>query len=135
MPHPEPTGCSELDAAISTCQAKLAAGDDSARVRILEICNGRLRDLSSRLLGKFAKVRRWDDTDDVAQNAAIRLYRALGDTVPDSTRGLMGLMATQIQRELLDLARKHSGPMSYAAFANEVIATLEHGFEPSAKTD
>ena len=27
----------------------------------------------------------------------------------------MGLMATQIQRELLDLARKHSGPMSYAA--------------------
>jgi len=115
MPHPEPTGCSELDSAISTCLAKLAAGDDSARVKILEICNGRLRDLSSRLLGKFAKVRRWDDTDDVAQNAAIRLYRALGDTVPDSTRGLMGLMATQIQRELLDLARKHSGPMSYAA--------------------
>ena len=30
-------------------------------------------------------------------------------------RGLMGLMATQIQRELIDLARKHSGPMSYAA--------------------
>jgi DNA-directed RNA polymerase specialized sigma24 family protein len=27
----------------------------------------------------------------------------------------MGLMATQIQRELIDLARKHSGPMSYAA--------------------
>ena len=115
MPHPEPTGFSELDSAISTCLAKLADGDDSARVKILEICNGRLRDLSSRLLGKFAKVRRWDDTDDVAQNAAIRLYRALGDTVPDSTRGLMGLMATQIQRELLDLARKHSGPLSYAA--------------------
>ena len=27
----------------------------------------------------------------------------------------MGLLATQIQRELIDLARKHSGPMSYAA--------------------
>lgn len=27
----------------------------------------------------------------------------------------MGLMATVIQRELIDLARKHSGPMSYAA--------------------
>ena len=27
----------------------------------------------------------------------------------------MGLVATQIRRELIDLARKHSGPMSYAA--------------------
>jgi AcrR family transcriptional regulator len=27
------------------------------------------------------------------------------------------------------------GPMSYADFASEVIATLEHGFEASAKTD
>ena len=105
----------DFDAVVQGSLARLASGDDSARVRILEICNDRLRELSSRLLGKFAKVRRWDNTDDVAQNAAIRLYRALGDTVPDSTRGLMGLMATQIQRELLDLARKHSGPMSYAA--------------------
>jgi RNA polymerase sigma factor (sigma-70 family) len=93
----------------------LAAGDTHAREKIIELCHGRLRDLSSRLLGKFAKVRRWDDTDDVAQNAAMRLYRALGDTVPESPRGLMGLLATQIQRELIDLARKHSGPMSYAA--------------------
>jgi RNA polymerase sigma factor (sigma-70 family) len=96
------------------CLSRLAAGDQCARDRILEVCNDRLRELSSRLLGKFAKVRRWDSTDDVAQNAALRLYRALGDTVPDSPRGLMGLMATQIQRELIDLARKHSGPMSYA---------------------
>ena len=100
---------------LESCLARLRSGDDSARGRILEICNERLRDLSHRLLGKFAKVRRWDDTDDVAQNAAIRLYRALAETVPDSTRGLMALMATQIQRELIDLARKHSGPMSYAA--------------------
>jgi RNA polymerase sigma-70 factor (ECF subfamily) len=100
---------------IAECLTRLQAGDDSARGRLLEICNTRLRELSHRLLGRFAKVRRWDDTDDVAQNAALRLYRALADTVPDSPRGLMGLMATQIQRELIDLARKHSGPMSYAA--------------------
>ena len=99
---------------LAECLSRLAAGDQCARDRIIELCQGRLRELSSRLLGKFAKVRRWDNTDDVAQNAALRLYRALGDTVPDSPRGLMGLMATQIQRELLDLARKHSGPMSYA---------------------
>ena len=105
----------ELTATLGDCLVRLQTGDDAARAEILAICDTRLRDLSHRLLGRFAKVRRWDDTDDVAQNAALRLYRALTDTVPDSPRGLMGLMATQIHRELIDLARKHSGPMSYAA--------------------
>jgi RNA polymerase sigma factor (sigma-70 family) len=100
---------------LACCLERLAAGDKSARDEILEICDQRMRVLSHRLLGKFAKVRRWDNTDDVAQNAAIRLHRALADTVPASPRGLMGLMAVQIQRELIDLARKHSGPHSWAS--------------------
>jgi RNA polymerase sigma factor (sigma-70 family) len=104
-----------LEAQLARCLEELRAGDDSAREKILEICDGRLRELAHRLLGKFARVRRWDNTDDVAQNAALRLYRALSQVVPDSPRGLMGLMANQIQWELLDLARKHAGPMSYAA--------------------
>jgi RNA polymerase sigma factor (sigma-70 family) len=104
-----------LTARLEISLARLDAGDDTARTEILALCDARLRELSHRLLGTFAKVRRWDDTDDVAQNAALRLYRALAETVPESPRGLMGLMATQIQRELIDLARKHSGPMSYAA--------------------
>jgi RNA polymerase sigma factor (sigma-70 family) len=81
---------------------------------LLELCDRRLRQLSSKLLGNFATVRRWDNTDDVAQGAAIRLHRALAETVPDNPRGFMALMATQIQRELIDLARKHAGEMSYA---------------------
>lgn len=95
--------------------ADLQAGDDTARDKILEACDERLRQLAHRLLGNFARVRRWDNTDDVAQGAAMRLYRALGETIPNSPRGLLGLMATVIQRELLDLARKHAGNMSYAS--------------------
>ena len=106
---------SQLDAVLSGCLERLAKGDKSAREEILNVCSDRLRKLSRRLLGKFAKVRRWDDTDDVAQNAAMRLYRALGEVVPESPRGLMGLLAVQIERELIDLARKHAGPMSFAA--------------------
>jgi len=116
-----------IDAVLEESLAKLAAGDDSARVRILEVCQIRLHELAHRLLGKrFSKVRRWDDTDDVAQNAAMRLYRALAETVPDSPRGLMGLVATQIHRELIDLARKHAGPRSYAAnHGTNVMAGLD----------
>jgi RNA polymerase sigma factor (sigma-70 family) len=105
----------DFEALLTDCLGGLASGDKQARARILEICDARLRQLSRRLLGRFAKVRRWDDTDDVAQNAAIRLYRALESTKPSSPKGLMSLMATQIQRELIDLARKHSGPMAYGA--------------------
>ena len=100
---------------LAICLERLASGEKSARNEILEICDQRMRVLSHRLLGRFARVRRWDNTDDVAQNAAIRLHRALADTVPDSPRGLMALMSVQIQRELIDLARKHSGPHSWAA--------------------
>ena len=106
----------DVDVTLEKCLERLAAGDDRAREQILKVCQDRLHELAHTLLGrKFAKVRRWNDTNDVAQNASMRLYRALAETVPDSPRGLMGLVATQIRRELIDLARKHSGPMSYAA--------------------
>ena len=112
--HAEQPACIDADKLASRLE-RLADGDTSARDEILELCQERLRVLSHRLLGKFARVRRWDNTDDVAQNAAMRLYRALGETVPDSPRGLLGLMAVQIQRELIDLARKHAGPHSWAS--------------------
>ena len=106
----------DVEVMLEKCLKRLAAGDDGAREQILKVCQDRLHELAHTLLGrKFAKVRRWNDTNDVAQNASMRLYRALAETVPDSPRGLMGLVATQIRRELIDLARKHSGPMSYAA--------------------
>ena len=113
---------------VESCLAQLARGDDTARERILEACDRRLRQLAHRLLGGFHAVRRWDDTDDVSQNAALRLYRALSGTVPRSARELMGLMALQIQRELLDLARKHAGPTSYAANHETNVRLADEGF-------
>jgi RNA polymerase sigma-70 factor (ECF subfamily) len=67
------------------------------------------------MLRTFPTVRRWEETDDVVQNAALRLDRALRETIPSEPRGLVGLAATQVRRELLDLAKKHRGPESYGA--------------------
>jgi RNA polymerase sigma-70 factor (ECF subfamily) len=100
---------------LRSCLQRLADGDLAARDTIIELCAARLRVLASRMLARFPNVRRWDDTDDVFQNAAMRLHRALGQLPIDSPRAIMALAATQIHRELIDLARRHAGPQSFAA--------------------
>jgi RNA polymerase sigma-70 factor (ECF subfamily) len=119
--QPEDTGEQEL----AECLARLAAGDLAARDRIIELCAGRLRSLAHRMLRRFPNVRRWDDTDDVFQNAALRLHRALGQLDSAAPRSVMALAATQLHRELIDLARKHAGPASYAA--NHGTNVVRHG--------
>ena len=100
---------------LASCVEQLATGDLKARDRIIELCSDRLRGLAHRMLGRYPGVRRWEDTDDVFQNAAMRLHRALGAMQFDSPRSVMALAATQLHRELIDLARRHAGPASYAA--------------------
>ena len=100
---------------VEDCLRNLAAGDDSARERILELCDVRLRHLTQRMLRGFPAVKRWEDTDDVYQNAMLRLYKCLGEVTIESPREIMALAATQIHRELIDLARHHAGPMSFSA--------------------
>lgn len=109
-PTPEPD-----TSRLTACLERLAAGDLTARDEIIEVCGDRLRVLAHRMLARFPKVRRWDDTDDVFQNAAMRLHRALGEVPIDSPRSIMALAATQIHRELVDLARRYAGPSSFAA--------------------
>jgi RNA polymerase sigma-70 factor (ECF subfamily) len=100
---------------MAACLERLAAGDLTARNQIIEMCSDRLRILTSRMLAGFPNVRRWDDTDDVFQNAMMRLYRSLGQLPIDSPRAVMGLAAKEVGRALLDLARTHAGPQSFAA--------------------
>lgn len=110
-------GCVDTDDLLMACLKRLANGDQTARDRIVELCAERLRYLTHSLLRRYPTVRRIDDTDDVFQGAVMRLHRALGQMASsiESPRALMALGATQIQRELIDLARRHASPSSYAA--------------------
>lgn len=105
----------EQEERLASCLERLATGDLRARDDLIAIACDRMQGIAHRMLRTFPSVRRWEETDDVAQNAALRLYRALGQTVPRDARGFSGLAALQIRRELLDLAKKHAGPESYAA--------------------
>src|ERR1700722_6951882 len=86
----------------------LRAGDEQGRTKLLDHACERLRKLCRRMLRGYPLVRRWEQTDDVLQNAMLRLYRALLDVHPESLRHFYNLAAQQIRRELLDLARKHA---------------------------
>jgi len=83
---------------------------DDVRGEIIEHTGERLRGLARKMLGGFPGVHRWEETDDVLQNALIRLHRSLAEVKPQSARQFYGLATTQIRRELLDLVRSRFGP-------------------------
>jgi RNA polymerase sigma factor (sigma-70 family) len=88
----------------------LRAGDQSARRQLIEHCCQRLHSLARKMLRRYPKVRRWEQTDDVFVEAATRLHRALETVQPESPRHFYNLAATQIRRVLIDLARRYCGP-------------------------
>lgn len=75
----------------------------------------RLTRLTRKMLRQFPHVRRWEQTEDVFQGAAMRLLSSLTAVQPENTRAFLGLAATQIRRTLIDLARHHYGPLGAGA--------------------
>jgi RNA polymerase sigma factor (sigma-70 family) len=89
---------------------RLRAGDETARGELLNIACERLSRLARKMLRSYPGVRRWEQSDDILQNAAVRLCRSLDDVKPASVRSFFNLAAVQIRRELIDLARHYDGP-------------------------
>src|SRR5262245_7811376 len=89
---------------------RLRAGDATARNELVGRTCSRLERLARKMLRGFPRVRRWADTNDVLQNALVRLLRSLETVRPESPREFFALAAQQIRRELLDLARHFFGP-------------------------
>ena len=84
-------------------------GDDSARRELLEISMRRLRLLARKILSDIPSVRQFEDTDDLLQNSALRLWKCLQDHQPESAIDYFRLAACLIRRELIDLSRHHFG--------------------------
>lgn len=90
-------------------------GDSAAREALINYSCERLRRLTRKLLCGYPTVQRWEETDDVLQRALLRLHRSLQQVQPDNLRAYLGLAATQIRRELTDLARHYGGPLGLGA--------------------
>ena len=94
---------------------RLRAGDDSARDRLIALAQGRFVALARAMLRRYPHVRRWEETDDLLQAALMRLHRGLAVVRPEDVPHFDNLAATQIRRELIDLARSYHGPEGLGA--------------------
>lgn len=99
---------------------KLSSGDESAIAELMAVTQDRLNRLARKLLNQNRALARWETAEDVYQNAALRLCRALKDVKPASEADFINLAALQIRREIVDLYRHHFGPMGHATFHSTV---------------
>jgi RNA polymerase sigma factor (sigma-70 family) len=96
---------------IRTWIERLQAGDENARAELLRHAEQRLLHLTRKMKEGFARVGRWEQTEDVYQNANLRLWKALEVVAIHDVRHFFRLAAQQIRRELIDLSRSHAGPV------------------------
>ena len=101
--------------ALQRLLANASLGQDDLYDELLARACERLRVLARRRLRGFPALRRWVETDDVLQQAMLRLHRSLQRVRPSTVGEFFGLAGLQIRRELHDLHRQHFGPHGIAA--------------------
>ena len=90
---------------------RLLAGDESARAELVQCTWDRLLKLTRQISLDYPPVRRWEQTDDIFQNASIRIWKALEKVPLKNARHFLRLAAEKIRFELIDLVRHYQGPL------------------------
>lgn len=105
---------------IPSLLTRLNSGDETAIDDLIAVTQDRLCRLARKLLNQNRALARWETADDVYQNAALRLVRALKEVKPADEADYINLAALQIRREIVDLYRHHFGPTGHATFHSTV---------------
>jgi RNA polymerase sigma factor (sigma-70 family) len=95
--------------------ARLNSGDPSARDALIQRSLNRMRRLVRHSLLQFARLRRFEDTDDVLHGAMIRLMRRLEVVRPPTVADFFRLAAAEVRHALIDLTRHYFGPQGAGA--------------------
>lgn len=88
---------------VDRLETAIASGAGTSEVLVL--CVSRLRSLARRMLAENPHLRRLHDTDDVMQNVALRLHRALHEVPVKTPHHAMGLAVMHLKRHVVDLLR------------------------------
>jgi len=108
---------SDTTLAIQSCLERLRRHDPAARDELIALACRRLTVLAHKMLNRYDRLRRFEQTEDVAQNASLRLHRALADVQPETPADFFGLAALKIRQELQDLTRHYFGRAGNAGSA------------------
>src|SRR5262245_37414340 len=99
----------DTESGLHVCLARLRAGDPDARGAVIAGAQQRLKSLAQRQMRRFERLRRFEDTDDVVQNATLRLFQRLDTRAPADPAEFFAWAAREIRCELLDLIRHYYG--------------------------
>jgi RNA polymerase sigma factor (sigma-70 family) len=92
---------------IQRCIERLNAKDPGAKAELLQITHDRLLAMLRAQMPRSARLRRWEQSDDVLQNVHLRLLRCFDQVQIESPHQFLCLAATNMRRELIDLARHY----------------------------
>jgi RNA polymerase sigma-70 factor (ECF subfamily) len=87
--------------------ARMRRGDAAAGDELIDCVWQRLERLARKMLGDHPALRRWVQTGDVLDEAAMRLRRSLEKAPPSSALHFFNLATLVIRRELRDLVRHY----------------------------
>jgi RNA polymerase sigma-70 factor (ECF subfamily) len=107
---------------IQAALVRLRAGDSQAIDALIGRAYLRMHRLARRQLRGFERVRRFQDADDVVQDACVRLLRRLESKPPTDPAEFFAWAAREIRCQLLDLVRSHYGPLGAGRRETNVTA-------------
>ncbi len=121
---------------IQQCLNRLRQGEPAAADDLIRAAGERLTALTRAMLRDYRRLRQWEESGDVLQNALLRLHRALQSVQPETPRDFYRFATLQIRRELIDLSRHYYGSegrprLDRASFSYEAVPEFrESTFEP-----
>ena len=101
--------------AVQNCLDRLGRDEDAATRELLNVAMHRLRLISRKILADIPGIKRWESTDDLLQNALLRLWKAVEKHHPPTPVDFFRLAAHIIRHEMIDLARSRFGPHGWGA--------------------
>jgi RNA polymerase sigma-70 factor (ECF subfamily) len=119
---------------LQACLDRLRSGDSAAEEELIRHSEERLKALTRRMLRDYPRVHRWEETDDVCQQAVLRLVKALRTIHVSTVADYARLASWHIRHVLIDLARHYYGKEGLGAnYATPAAHPTERSGEGQAE--